>query len=85
MLLSGKGRLPKPVWFTDAKMDEIEIRPGDRVVLIYRHDALAVIQNLSMHTFLPIYRGSPAGCFSVIAGIMAAVGIFACITVWIWK
>jgi len=81
LLLSGRRGFPKPVWFTDAKPDEIKVRYGDRVVLTFRYSTPSVIQNLSLSTFWPIYRGSMAGCFSVIACLMTVAGILACTVV----
>jgi len=74
-----------PVWFTDAKLDEIEVRRGDRVVVTYRYSTPSVIQNLSMSTFWPIHRGSLSGCFSVITCLMAVIGFLACTATWIMR
>ena len=77
MLLLGRRRFPKLLWFMDAKIDQIEVKPGNRIILTYRYSRPSIVQNLALKTFWPIHRGS-MGCFSVIACLMAVAGIFAC-------
>ena len=56
ILVYGRGVLPRPFWFSDAKDDEVVIYRGDRVVLVFDRSAPSVVEDISLATFWTIYK-----------------------------
>ena len=73
-LISG-AIVPRLFAIRDETMNEMIINRGDRVVVGYRGDRLAIVQNLSASTYWVVHNMLPLGCLALLACILAAAGI----------
>ena len=67
--------VPRLFIIRDETENEIIINRGDRVVVGYRCDRLAIIQNLSASTYWVAHNMRPLGCLALLACVLAAAGI----------
>lgn len=74
VLLSGR-ILPRPFIIRDETLSEMIVNLGDRVVVGFRGDRIAIVQNLSKSTYWVIHNNRTPGCLELMACAFFVAGI----------
>jgi hypothetical protein len=77
--------VPRLFIIRDETQNEMIINRGDMVVVSYRGDRLAIVQNLSASTYWAIHSMRPLGCLALLACVMAAAGIVGLLAIWLTR